>query len=285
MEAFVRAEQSEANKAYCNIKGKFYVRSDYTKLIQCSDYFKNSVKQRESFLKKVHSIAMCELNAHSDLPNAMTASLANCGIVSIPYDKAGININMYTLKQIWAAAAKLLENSQKAIFPAPCLTENVLKFSVLKCMETPEEVQIVTVHESGKFVCNCKYYTVHSICSHVVASAELNEQLQSFLNWHSKNGKTTNKHKQATMNLNLRCVGQKGSRPRRRKNANTNTSAGPKETTGAIVPCNSLDKHSTHLILKHLHGTRIRKCYGCREPIHTPYRLSAESETTFNKTI
>jgi hypothetical protein len=88
-----------------------------------------SVSQKKSFLKRVESVGMSELHTYSSIPTTANQSLADCGIVSVAgYENAAIDISKYTLKNIWAAAAELLQISVKTILPAPCMTEGVLKF-------------------------------------------------------------------------------------------------------------------------------------------------------------
>jgi hypothetical protein len=140
-------------------------------------------------------------------------------------------------------------------------------------MRSQEDSQIVTYHvDSGKFVCDCKYYSVHCICSHIVACAEINDKLKAFLKWHSDNGKRTNKYKQSTYNLNLRGVGQKGNVPRRRRVAHQSKDKTDPFSSSDAIPesCAQLENHERQFILKHLHGTQIRKCYGCGLSIRTP---------------
>jgi hypothetical protein len=201
-------------------------------------------------------------------------SLAESGLISISYDKTNINISKYILRNIWQAAAELIQNSEKAIYPAPCLTEGVVKFSVLSSMRCQQDSQKVTIYEdSGILSCVCKYYDVHTICSHVVACAEINDRLKQFLTWHYESGKCTNKHKQSTQNINLRCVGQKGNQPRRRRNTSKETDSSRLNTNNRTVTpeqCKQLDLHDKQFILKQLHGTQIRKCYGCGKSIRTP---------------
>ena len=96
------------------------------------------------------------------------------------------------------------------------------------------------------FSCDCSYYAVHSICSHTVACAEVNDKLSEFLKWHADNKLKTNRYKQSTYNLNLRCVGQKGNKPRRNRNVqrknmpSSSASSSPPEAT-----CLQLDFHNT----------------------------------------
>ena len=156
------------------------------------------------------------------------------------------------------------------IYPPP---QGVTKLCVLQSMRKTSTTNMVTYFlESGKFSCDCKYYSIHSICSHTVACAEINDALNAFLKWHSQNNKRTNKHKQATQNLNLMCVGQKGHLPRRRRSSQVKDPNFQVSNSNNISfhQCNQLPNHETQFILKQLHGTQIRKCYGCRLEIRTP---------------
>ena len=184
---------------------------------------------------------MSDLLAFSKIPNEINSSLADCGLISVPYKKAGIDISLYTLKNIWASAAELVQNSHKIIMPAPCLSEHISKYSVLKSMRSNQDSQLVTFNSDlGMFSCDCKYYAVHSICSHTVACAEINDKFGSFLKWHKDKKLKTNRYKQTTYNVNMRSVGQKGNIPRRnrkkQKNLPTTTSSLSEATIYSLVP-------------------------------------------------
>ena len=61
------------------------------------------------------------------------------------------------------------------------------------------DTQLVTCNiDLGMFICDCKYYAVHSICSQTVAYAEINDKLKQFLKWHAERKQKTNEYKQAT---------------------------------------------------------------------------------------
>ena len=117
--SFIEAEKNDAQKAYCNLAGKYFVRMEFREQLECKEYFKLSVNQRNAFLKKVSNINMSDLLSFSKIPNGVNTALANCGIISVPFDKTGINISKFTLKNIWSAATELIQNSHKVILPAP----------------------------------------------------------------------------------------------------------------------------------------------------------------------
>lgn len=93
--------------------------------------FKLSVNQKQNFLAKVSSVSMSELAAISAGPSSYNHSLADSGIISVPYEKARINVSKYTLKHILSEAGELVQNSEKVILPASCLLEGRVKYSVL----------------------------------------------------------------------------------------------------------------------------------------------------------
>jgi len=267
MSKFVSAQYADHKKAYCDIKGKYFVRKEFSSQLKAKDYFRMTSNQRQSFLKKIDSFTMSEIISKSSVPNLVNST--STGVLSVNYENAGISINKYTLKSIWAAAAQLTFNATKAISPAPCMAQNILKFCVLKSFNSQEETQMVTYYtETGEYFCDCKHYSIHSICSHSVACAELNDSLKSFLKWHANTGKATNKYKQSTSEINLRCIGQKGSRHRRKRVSTAAKNLASHNATG--IACSTIDCHERMIILKHLHGTQIRKCYGCSQTIRNP---------------
>ena len=84
---------------------------------------------------------MSELVANCTGPSSFNCSLADSGIISVPYEKAGINVllSKYTLKHIWSEAAKLVQNSENVVLPAPCLLEGQVKYSVFRSMCSCDE--------------------------------------------------------------------------------------------------------------------------------------------------
>lgn len=103
------------------------------------------VKQRQAFLKQVTVVTMSDLLAFSKISNEINSSLADCGFISVPFNKkAGIDISLYTLKNIWASAAELVQNSHITIMPAPCLSEHISRYSVLNSMRSSQDSQLVT---------------------------------------------------------------------------------------------------------------------------------------------
>ena len=64
---------------------------------------------------------MPELVPNSSGPSSFNRSLADSGIISVPYEKAGINVSKYSLKHIWSEAAELVQNSEKVVLSALCL--------------------------------------------------------------------------------------------------------------------------------------------------------------------
>lgn len=70
----------------------------------------------------------------------------------------------------------------------------------------------------------------------------------------------------------MRCVGQKGNQPRRKRSNQSKDafSCGNIVSTAPVATCTELFKHENHFILKSLHGTQIRVCYGCKQRIRYP---------------
>lgn len=131
IKSFITGKQMEMQKCFCN-------------LLQCTEFLKFSAHRKNSFLKRVASVSMSDLLNFSKIPNDVNSALAESCIVTVHYKNAGISVAISTLKNIWSAAAQLIQNADKAIFPARCLTDGILKYTALRSMTSGQDTHIVT---------------------------------------------------------------------------------------------------------------------------------------------
>ena len=83
---------------------------------------------------------------------------------------------------------------------------------------------MVTPAGNSKFNCDCANYRSLSICSHVVAVAELNSKLGQFIEWYRKANKIPSLSKLATSDM-PKGRGRKGGQAPRKKQAKTPVTA------------------------------------------------------------
>jgi len=81
------------------------------------------------------------------------------------------------LHNIWNKASKLVNASITVMAPAPGPPPEAR--TVQSTSQTG--FYLITPDSNGKFSCDCAYYHSLSLCSHVVAVAEINYKLVTFL--------------------------------------------------------------------------------------------------------
>ena len=137
-------------------------------------WFSKTAEFKERHIKKVQS---AEVKGHDPASHASDNST-----LSVPFENCGLpNIAESTLSNIWSKATKLVK-SNSDILNAPWLTD--AKARLVKSTSSPHP-HVVTTSKSNKnlYCCDekCPMFAGFSICSHVVAVAEFNGDLRSFL--------------------------------------------------------------------------------------------------------
>ena len=103
--------------------------------------------------------------------------------ISIAYDESGIiSLPLTTVESIWSKAEEYLESDHE-IVPAPG-SDLRAKMVSSRSSSTPHFVRPLS---SGQYVCdsNCLQWKSAQICSHIIAVAEKNSELHSFLEWYN----------------------------------------------------------------------------------------------------
>ena len=72
---------------------------------------------------------------------------------------------------------------------------------------------VVTPGSNGKFSCDCANYQSLSLCSHVVAVAEINHKLTAFLEWCKKYKRSQPNVSKLLMKDVSKGIGRKGGKP------------------------------------------------------------------------
>ena len=136
--------------------------------------------------------------------------------LSTPFESSGITtIAQSTLQNMWKKAENLV-NSKGHVLTAPWLSDN--KARLVKSNSSPHP-HIVTTHKSNNrvYCCDdkCAMFKGFSLCSHVLAVAECNGDLKSFLD--SVSG-TCTPNLTAIANQGLpKGAGRKGGVPKRKR--------------------------------------------------------------------
>ena len=146
------------------------------------------------------------IELHTDL----SISAEDSGITTIP---------LVTLNAIWAKAFDILR-ADNAITPAPGSNRKacmVISYSQV----APHLVQCKS---DGQYVCgnNCQQWASSQICSHVLAAAECNNELHSFLEWYTMCAKDPNISTLALSGL-PHGRGRKGGRAKRQRSRNSHS--------------------------------------------------------------
>jgi len=110
------------------------------------------------------------------------SSVDDCSVLSVPVDKCEItNVSHSTLRNIWSKAENLIK-SDGHIIKVPWLCDDMARLIKSTISQQPH---LVTRNPKRMniFCCdkNCQMFKGFSICSHVVATAQVNGQLESYL--------------------------------------------------------------------------------------------------------
>lgn len=132
--------------------------------------------------------------------------------LSIFVEDSGITaIPLVTLNSMWAKAVELL-TSENAITPAPGSNRKA-------CMSYSQVIpHLVQCKLNGQYICdtNCQQWASSQICSHMLAVAEHNKELYSFLEWYTVYAESPNISTLAVSGLPCG-RGRKGGRAKRQR--------------------------------------------------------------------
>ena len=148
----------------------------------------------------IHSIEL-----HTDL----SISAEDSGITPIP---------LVTLNAIWAKAFDILR-ADNAITPAPGNRKACMVISYSQVAP-----HLVQCKYDGQYVCDNNYqqWVSSQICSYMLATAERNNELRSFLEWYTMCAENPNISILALSDLPRGC-GRKGGRAKHQRNRNSHS--------------------------------------------------------------
>ena len=125
-------------------------------------------------MKKVFSQKPSSVSISSERPQS---SVSDSPVLSVPVDECEItNVSQSTLRNLWSKAEKLIK-SDRHIIKVPWLSNDMAR---LVKSTSCEEPHLVTRNPKriSMFCCDkkCQMFKGFSICSHVVATAQVNGQ-------------------------------------------------------------------------------------------------------------
>lgn len=181
-------------------RGKYQFCKPYEHLqVLPQEWAKMTPDQRKRLIKKFDDAAVRVQTSHrasvstsgslSSQPSTSDAA-SNEKYLSVVCEDSGIeNIPFVTLHSIWVKAEEYL-NSSSDIVAAPGGNKKA-KMVSSKSSITPHFVRCLS---SGQYVCdnNCLQWKSSQICAHVVAVAELNGELNPFLQWYKSSNQQPN---------------------------------------------------------------------------------------------
>ena len=235
LRSVIDEQEKELERAIID-RGKYQLCDEYKKLEVKEDkwFMKMSCIQREAHLKRVLSqkvgskanaprISSTKVqDSDSNRPTCSRrlfteSSLSSDGItkelsVDVSSFSEAVIIQKSVLDAIWTKANELL-NDPKAICMVPGGTE---KDRIVKSSSGPRP-HVVTAKKNGKYSCDteCPNFKSLGICSHSVATAEDNGDLQDFVNSLSKSKRVPNITKLVTAKM-PKGRGRKGCAPPRK---------------------------------------------------------------------
>ena len=152
-------------------------------------------------------------------------------VLSVSAEECQIhNISLSTLQNIWSKAEKLIR-SDGHIIKVPWLHDDQAR--LVKSYSSPQP-HLVTRNPKNehKFCCdkNCQMFKCFSVCSHVIATAQVNGQLESYL---TEINTTSKPNLTSIANQGMpNGTGRKGGIPKRKRNRNL-----PTIETRSVRPC------------------------------------------------
>ena len=199
-------------------RGEWKFISSYKLEVGEDDWFHKTQQQKEDHIRKVMTVKpVLECNksiaSSCDSNNSFTSGLEvdfeNVMITSVARD---------TLKSIWKKANDLVLSKTDIVIPT--WSDNP-KARLVKSNTSSNVPHFVIPHKKflHQYCCDekCQMYQGFQICSHTVATAHINGELQLFLDWYVENNCQLNLLAIGTQGM-PKGVGRKGRIPKRKRN-------------------------------------------------------------------
>lgn len=216
-------QKSELEKSIVG-RGQWHFTEEYNHLIASeASWFSQNLMSNEAKQRHLNKVLTCKpvVNSTSSntAPSSLSISFEDCGITSI--DTA-------TLENMWKKACDLVKSGE-SILSVPWSSDDKCRLVKSYTSAQPHMVT-VNLRNRNMYICDdkCPMFKGYSICAHVVAAAEDNGDLASFLDCVKCKPNLTSI---ASAGMPSRS-GRKGGKPKRKRNR----SIVPIETR-SVRPC------------------------------------------------
>ena len=229
MKQFVLAQRDEVIRALSG-HGQFQLDREYAHLIVSpQQWIKMKPEQRKELIKQFDSMKVkCPsqemvtppVSLQNQMPQTSLSQLRNeeanqaVNHMSISADNSNIlSLPKVTLEAMWDKANEYIK-SKVDVVAAPG-SDHKAKMVTSRSGSFPHFVQVVA---PGHYICdkNCLQWTSSQICSHTLAAAETNGELQLFLRWYTSSDVQPNVTQLAMATL-PKGRGRKGGIPKRKR--------------------------------------------------------------------
>ena len=195
-------------------RGKYRFKDDYAALEICeAKWFKMSIQQRQSHLKKVATVGVVSNTQKTLISNLPVANALPLDI-DVESVAASVTVPLPCLQGVWKKATELISSSS-SIAAAPG------QVSEARMVESRggQRPHLVVPCKRGIFKCDndCLNYKSIGICSHVVAVAHLSGSLSQLISAFTKYKKKPDYSKLATHGMPSGRGRKGGQAPRKRK--------------------------------------------------------------------
>lgn len=235
MKKVVEQQQREVEKAVIKC-GKYRLRTEYSFLSLPEDkWFRMTEAQRVQHLKKFNMCLVRESRQlYGESISNETEQSLQCHDITVGQFQLGQNNSLSVsyedaivatrlpkevVEGVWAKAAMLTSESNAITFAPGCGNQDRMVKSTSQASP-----HLVTVSKNCQYKCddNCPQHKSLALCSHTVAAAESNGDLQQFLKWYSKSrGKQPLNMTPLTLQGMPAGAGRKGGRAPRKRSRTT----------------------------------------------------------------
>ena len=184
LKEIVEGQRDDAIRALSG-RGRYRLCQDYQYLkIGPQEWAVMTPQQRQKVVNQFDSASLQSSRSAVQAARGSSVSTSEGSIKELcitPESTGIVSIPLATLRMIWAKATEYL-CSKADVVPAPgsCLKARMV---ASRSASAPHFVQALP---SGQYVCdsNCLQWKSSHMCSHTVAVAALNEDLEAFINWY-----------------------------------------------------------------------------------------------------
>ena len=174
LKSIVVRQRSEVEKAVIG-RGEWNFVSLYDSLkVADQQWFSMPQNAKELHMKKVYN---CRLK--TPVPSSVKST---CTLLSVPVDEVNLpGISESTLSGIWNKAESIVGSKSSCILEVPWIDDQKTKLVKSSSLPLPHLVSLDTKNQLYCCDSNCPMFKSFHLCSHVVAVAKINGDLEMFL--------------------------------------------------------------------------------------------------------